>query len=93
MSDVRKRTAESLESAADSVRIAGDEGAAAVSHLANGTGEKLDSTAIYVRSFAGRDTFTSLSRAVRRNPVGSLALATAIGLVAGFAYRHGRPKP
>lgn len=92
MSDVRKRTAESLESAADSVRIAGDRGATAVSDLANGTGEKLDSTATYVRTFAGRDAFTGLRRAVRRNPVGSLALATAIGLVAGFAYRQGRPK-
>lgn len=85
---VRRRTVESLESAADSVRAAGDRGAGAISDLANGTGEKLDSTATYVRTF---DVFHGMKCAVRRNPVACLALATAVGLIAGFSLRRSRP--
>lgn len=84
----RRRAAESLESAADSVRSAGDQGANALNDVANSAGKKLDSTAAYVRALPGRGTFTSLWQTVRRNPVGSLALATAIGLLAGIAYRR-----
>jgi ElaB/YqjD/DUF883 family membrane-anchored ribosome-binding protein len=85
--DVRDRTADSLESAADSVRAAGDESAGTITGLANDAGEKLDSTADYVRAFAGGDLLGDLRLNVRRNPVRSLALAAAIGLVAGFAWR------
>ena len=84
---VRKRTAESLESAADSVRAAGDESADVISDLANEAGQKLDSTATYVRTFAGGDVLAGLRHTVRRNPVGGLALATAVGVVAGFLWR------
>ena len=83
---VRSRTAESLESAADSVRAAGNESADAIGDLANQAGKKLDSTALYVREFPA-DLLCDLRHKVRRNPVGSLALATAIGVVAGFSWR------
>ena len=84
---VRERAAESLESAADSVRAAGDEGADAIGGLANRAGQKLDSTATYVRAFPGGDLLGDLRHNVRRNPVASLALASAIGLVAGISWR------
>lgn len=84
---VGERAAKSLESAADAVRAAGDESADAISGLANEAGEKLDSTAICVRAFAGGDLLGDLRHKVRRNPVGSLALAAAIGIVAGISWR------
>jgi ElaB/YqjD/DUF883 family membrane-anchored ribosome-binding protein len=83
---VRERTAESLESAADSIRAAGDEGASTISDLANEAGEKLDSTASYVRTFAQGDVLAGVRHTVRSNPMGSLALAAAVGLVAGFSW-------
>ena len=93
---VLNRAAESLESAADSVRSAGDQaadsvrtaghqGAAAINGLANDAGERLDSTANSVRTF---DMFGEVKRAVRHKPFESLALATAVGLVAGFSLRR-----
>jgi len=88
MEEVRARAADSLESAADSVRTAGNQGASAISDLAYGAGAKLDSSAAYVRTFDGEDILGGLRHAVRRHPVGSLALATAVGLVAGFACRR-----
>jgi ElaB/YqjD/DUF883 family membrane-anchored ribosome-binding protein len=87
---IRERTAESLESAADSVRAAGDNSADAISGLANHAGKKLDSTATYVRAFAGGHLLSDLRDNVRRNPVGSLTVATAVGLLAGFACRGSR---
>jgi ElaB/YqjD/DUF883 family membrane-anchored ribosome-binding protein len=89
---IRERTAESLESAADSVRAAGNESANAISGLANEAGEKLDSTATYVRSFPGGHLLSDLRHNVRRNPVGSLAVAAAVGILAGFACRGSRSR-
>ncbi len=86
---VREQTAESLESAADSVRSAGKHGAAALSDLANGAGGKLDTTAAYVRAFEGEDLVTELRHTIRRHPIASLALGAAIGLIAGFVCRRG----
>jgi len=74
--DVRKRAAESLESAADSVRAA-----------AADAGKKLHSTAAFVRPGAKRERLVGLRNSVRRNPMRSLALATAVGIVAGFTCR------
>ena len=85
---VRGQASESLESAADSARSAVDQGATAIGDLAHEAGKKLDSTAAYVRAYDGEDLVAGLRRAVRRRPVGSLALATAVGLIAGFAYRR-----
>jgi hypothetical protein len=84
---VRERTAESLESAADSVRAAGEEGATTIGNLANDAGEKLDYSAGYVRSFAQGDVLAGVRNTVRINPVGSLAVAAAVGLVAGISFR------
>ena len=89
--EVRIRTAESLESAADSVRAAGSEGAEAISGLAKGAGKTLDDGATRVRSFTGIDVIGDLRSTVRRNPVGSLAIAVAVGLIAGF-WSHSSSK-
>jgi len=94
MDEVRRSAADSLESAADSVRTAGGQGAGVIRNLANGAGERLDATAAYVRAFEGGEPFTRLRLAVRRHPVGILALATAAGLAAGFLWGgSGRRKP
>ena len=84
---VRKRAAESLESAADSVRAAGSQSADVISDLAKDAGKKLHSTAAFVRAGTGREKLSGLRNSVRRNPVRSLAMATAFGIVAGFACR------
>ena len=82
---------ESLESAADSVRAAGDLGAAAIGDLAEEAGSKLDSAAAYVRDFDQAGLFTAVKHTVRRYPMGSLALAAAVGLAAGFSFRRSGP--
>jgi hypothetical protein len=87
--DIRKRTVESFENAADSVRAAGAQTADTISDLANEAGEKLDSTALFVRDF-GDDFLGDLRHKVRRNPIGSLAVATAFGILAGFSWRGSR---
>jgi hypothetical protein len=84
---IRRRTVESLESAADSVRAAGVEGSGAISDLAHETGERLDSSAAYVRTFAGGDVLASLRDTVQRNLAGSLVVAASAGLVAGLSLR------
>jgi hypothetical protein len=84
---VREKTAETLESAADSVRTAGGDGAQAIHDMANDAGKKLDSTATYVRTFANGDVLGGVRDTVRQSPLGSLAVAAAIGLVAGVSWR------
>ena len=74
---VRERAAESLESAA-----------AAIGDLANDAGRKLNSTAAFVRPCADGEKLSGLRNSVRRNPMGSLAIAAAFGVVAGFACRR-----
>ena len=93
---VRGRAADSLESAAHSVRSAGDQAAdsvrsagrqsaAAINDLANDAGEKLDSTATTVRTF---DMVSEMKRAVRHRPLEYLAVATAVGLIVGLSLRR-----
>ncbi len=83
--DIRKRTAGSLESAADSVRTAGSQ-----------AGKKLDTTATFVRNarirnaFGAERMFSRFRNRVRRNPFQSLAIAIAVGAVAGFSCRASR---
>ncbi len=81
---LRKRAAESLETAADSVRA----GAGALSDLANDAGKKLHSTAAFVRPGSKAEKFLGLRNSIRRNPMRSLAMATALGLLAGFTFRY-----
>ena len=91
--DVRKRTADTLESAADSIRAAGNESADTIHDIANGAGNKLDSTATYVRTacvFDKGKILGSVRNAVRRNPMGSIAVAAAFGIVAGLTCRSAR---
>jgi len=91
--EVRKRTADSLESAADSIRTAGNESAETIHDLAKGAGKKLDSTAAFVRTSGVFDRgkfLGSVRTTVRRNPMGSLAVAAAFGIVAGLTCRAAR---
>jgi ElaB/YqjD/DUF883 family membrane-anchored ribosome-binding protein len=71
--DMRKQTADSFSSAAESVRTAGKD-----------AGRKLDSAASCIRDF---EMLGGLREQIRQNPVRSIAVATALGLVAGIAVR------
>jgi len=87
--DIRTRAADSLESAADSVRAAGTGSAGAISGLAHGAGRKLETTASFVRPTCAKTSFFGGFRnRIRRHPLRSLALATALGLVAGITCRR-----
>jgi ElaB/YqjD/DUF883 family membrane-anchored ribosome-binding protein len=87
--DTRKRTADTLESAADSVRTAGNESAAAIHHLTEETGKRLDSTASVVRNTCVSEKLLGGFRnSIRRNPMTSLAVAAAFGILAGFSCRR-----
>jgi ElaB/YqjD/DUF883 family membrane-anchored ribosome-binding protein len=86
----RDAVAESLETAAGTVRSAADDSAHKISDLANQAGKKLDSSAKCVRSWAGPRLFGGLRRQVNRNPIQSLAVAVAIGLVAGVSWKATR---
>jgi ElaB/YqjD/DUF883 family membrane-anchored ribosome-binding protein len=86
--EIRDRAAHSLESAADTIRDAGNHSADAISGFTGEAGRKLDSTAAMVRKPCLRSrTAGGVRGAVRRNPMGSLAVAAAIGLVAGYSCR------
>jgi hypothetical protein len=86
----RHRTAESLESAADSIRSAEHRGANAINDLAHEAGDKLDSTASRVRGFGARKLGGNLRLAIRRHPFGSLALAATLGVAAGYSCSRSR---
>ena len=86
--EIRQRTADSLESAADTVRGAGNESAEAITGFTGEAARKLHSTAAIVRNPCLQNRLLSGVRSgIRRHPVKSLALAAAFGLVAGFTCR------
>jgi ElaB/YqjD/DUF883 family membrane-anchored ribosome-binding protein len=70
--DIRKHAADTLESAAESVRAAGNNVRKTCVNSALGKQRMLG-------GFRG---------SVRRNPLRSLALATAVGVLAGFSCRR-----
>src|SRR5437763_16702476 len=55
--DICRRTAESLESAADSARTAGNQGADKIHGLTDQAGKKLETTATFVRNARVRNAF------------------------------------
>jgi len=79
--------ADTLESAADTLRSKAGESAHALNDLAKQAGKKLDSTASCVRSW---NLFGGLRNKVNRSPIQSLAVAAAIGLIAGVSWRATR---
>jgi ElaB/YqjD/DUF883 family membrane-anchored ribosome-binding protein len=79
--------ADSLEGAADTIRSAADDSVHKINDLASQAGKKLDSTASSVRSLDGAKLFGGLRRQVNRKPLQSLAVALAIGLVAGVSWK------
>jgi len=87
--EIRDRAAHSLESAADTIRSAGNHSADAITGLTGEAGRKLDSTAAIVRtpSCLRARAMNGVRGAIRRNPMRCLAVAAAIGLVAGFSCR------
>jgi len=87
--EIRERAADSLESAAESVRTAGKGSAGVIHGLTNTASKKLNSTAAVVRGLCLREKMMgSLRGTVRRNPMRSVAFAITLGLVAGFTWRR-----
>jgi ElaB/YqjD/DUF883 family membrane-anchored ribosome-binding protein len=86
--ELRDRTAHSLESAAETIRDAGNHSADAITGFTNEAGRKLENTAAVVRKPCVRSRAMGGFRgAIRRNPMMSLAVAAGIGVVAGFGCR------
>jgi ElaB/YqjD/DUF883 family membrane-anchored ribosome-binding protein len=75
----KKAVADTLEAAADAVRSAADDGVHTINDLANAASGKLN-----------RDMFHGLRKKVNRNPLRSLAVAAAVGLVAGVSLKATR---
>lgn len=88
--DARDKVADTLESAADTVRSAADDGVHRINDLANQAGKRLDSTASCVRGWAGGNLFGGLRKKVNQNPLRSLAVAVAVGLIAGVSWKASR---
>jgi ElaB/YqjD/DUF883 family membrane-anchored ribosome-binding protein len=86
--EIRTRTAEKLESAADTIRDTGCQTASTISDVTKEAGKKLDSSASFVRSCTSGKMFSPLSNAIRKKPFQSLAIATALGLICGFTCRR-----
>jgi ElaB/YqjD/DUF883 family membrane-anchored ribosome-binding protein len=87
---IRTKVADKLESAAHSIRASADEGASTLHDMADRAGKKLDGGAANVRNFARRKTIGGFRSRVRANPLRSIALATALGLIAGISWRAAR---
>ncbi len=86
----RTAVADSLEAAADTVRSAADDSVHAINDLANQAGKKLDSTATRVRALGNGRMFGGLRRKVNRSPLQSLAVAAAVGVLAGVSWKATR---
>ena len=89
--NLRKSAADSLAAAAESVRTAGNDSAGTIHNIADEAGRKLDSAATFARTTCVKAKILSgLRNSVVRNPMSSLAVATALGVVAGFSCRSSR---
>jgi hypothetical protein len=84
----RDETADRLRTAASSVRTTGRRGSQVIGRIAEGTADKLDSTASYVEDCDLRDVLTGLRQFGRRHLTGSLVAAAAVGFLAGTALRR-----
>lgn len=90
VADTLESAADTVRSAADTVRSAADDGVHRINDLANQAGKKLDSTASCVRGWAGSNWFGGLRKKVNRNPIRCLAVAAAVGLIAGVSWKTSR---
>jgi ElaB/YqjD/DUF883 family membrane-anchored ribosome-binding protein len=88
--NTRDAVADSLETAAETIRSAADDSVHKINDLADQAGKKLDCGAKRVRSWPGGNLFGGLRRKVNRSPLQSLAVAAAIGLVAGVSWKTTR---
>jgi len=86
--DAREVTADTLHTAASSVRKTGRQGSAAIDDLATGAADRLDATATYVEDHDLRDAWIGLRRFGRRHLAGALVAAVAFGFLAGAALHR-----
>lgn len=81
----REGAAESLDSAAATVRSTAARGISAIDHLSEGAASRLDSTAGFIRDFS---PVGSLRAALRRSPGLALGIGLGAGLLVGFSLRR-----
>ena len=82
--DFGRETAESLHTAASSIR----KGSKAIEDLAKGTANKLDKAGSYVEEHDVKRAIGESRKLVRQYPVESLVLAAGLGFLTGFAIRR-----
>jgi ElaB/YqjD/DUF883 family membrane-anchored ribosome-binding protein len=83
--EVRQGAADSLESAADTVRAKAEHGLDAIDNMAQGAAQRLDATAKMVRDCSPAG---SLRHFVRENPGAAVCVGVAVGLLAGLSLRR-----
>jgi ElaB/YqjD/DUF883 family membrane-anchored ribosome-binding protein len=81
----RRGAAESLESAASTVRSTAAQGKDAIETLAEGAATRLDSTAKYVRNFR---PVSSVGRTMGQNPWITFSIGIAAGILVAFSLRR-----
>jgi hypothetical protein len=82
---LREGAAESLDSAAATVRSTAARGISAIDNLSEGTATRLDSTAEFIREFSVVGSLRSL---IRRSPGLALGIGVGAGLLVGLALRR-----
>jgi ElaB/YqjD/DUF883 family membrane-anchored ribosome-binding protein len=84
----RQETAESLHSAASSIRRGGRQGSKAIENLAESIAKPLEGAGSYVKKHDLKRAIGDSRQLVRRYPAESLFLAAGVGLLTGFAIRR-----
>jgi ElaB/YqjD/DUF883 family membrane-anchored ribosome-binding protein len=86
--EARSETGGALHTAASSIRSAARQGCEMIDGAATNAADKLDATGSYIEDHDLRGLFAGCRQIIRRHPMGSTMVATAIGFFAGSAVRR-----
>ena len=90
----RTGASSSLQSAASSIRAAGNQGADAIEDIAERTGQRFESASSYIDSCDAGGVMRDLRKLVRRHPGSFLLLTAAVACSVGYlsAARNGNAR-